>query len=63
MEKDKEKLSTRNGKRVARMVPEAGRIDKVQALAAVERMRERAKTLEAGLDWECLKAAQDAERP
>ena len=63
VEKGEEIVITRHGKRVARLVPNTGRIDTVQARAAVERMRERAKTLKAAFDWESLKADRDEGRP
>ena len=54
---------TRHGKPVARLVPNAGRIDKAQAKAAASRMRVRAQNVKAGFDWETIKADRDAGRP
>jgi len=54
---------TRHGKPVARLVPNSGRVDSLQARAVVERIRARAKTLAAGFDWAELKADRDSDRP
>jgi prevent-host-death family protein len=56
-------IITRHGKPVARLVPNSGRIDRSQAIAAMERIRTRAKSLKIGFDWEALKADRDAGRP
>lgn len=63
VEKGEEIVITRHGKRVARLVPNEGRIDTVQARAAVERIRARAKTLKTKFDWETLKEDRDEGRP
>jgi prevent-host-death family protein len=56
-------IITRHGKPVARLVPNSGRIDRSQAIAAMERIRARAKSLKIGFDWDALKADRDAGRP
>jgi prevent-host-death family protein len=63
VEKSEQIVITENGKLVARLVPEAVAFDKVQARAAVERMRERAKTLAAAFDCELLRGDRDEGRP
>ncbi|MGA9626244.1 MAG: type II toxin-antitoxin system prevent-host-death family antitoxin [Bryobacteraceae bacterium] len=42
---------TRHGKPVARLVPNATRIDKLQARTALERIRARAANLKEVFDW------------
>ena len=54
---------TRHGKPVARLVPNATRIDKLQARAALERIRTRAASLKETFDWAAVKADRDAGRP
>jgi prevent-host-death family protein len=54
---------TRHGKPVARLVPNSGAIDRLQAEAALKRIRTRASKLRAGFDWSELKADRDAGRP
>lgn len=64
VEKGEEITITRHGRPVARLVPATEQIDQTQALAALQRMRDRA--VQAGLgpfDWETLKADRDAYRP
>ena len=56
-------IITRHGKPVARLVPNSGRIDRSQAIAAMARIRARAKSLKIGFDWDALKADRDAGRP
>ena len=63
VEKGEEIIITRHGKRVARLVPNSGRIDTVQARAAIERIRARAKTLKDEFNWKSLKADRDVGRP
>ena len=54
---------TRHGKPVARLVPNTGRIDRSQAQAALQRIRERAQRSGAGrFDWAEVKALRDAGR-
>jgi prevent-host-death family protein len=43
VERGEEIVITRNGKPVARLVPRSGGIDREQARAALQRIRERAK--------------------
>jgi prevent-host-death family protein len=55
---------TRHGRPVARLVPNSGGIDRSQAKAAAERIRERAHKLGLGpFDWAALKAERDEGRP
>ncbi|MDR3738158.1 MAG: type II toxin-antitoxin system prevent-host-death family antitoxin [Terracidiphilus sp.] len=55
---------TRHGRPVARLVPNSGEIDRSQAKAAAERIRERAHKLRLGpVDWAALKAERDEGRP
>jgi prevent-host-death family protein len=64
VEQGEEIIITRHGRPVARLVPATGEIDRSQAQAALQRMRDRA--VQAGLapfDWETLKADRDASRP
>ena len=64
VEKGEEIVVTRHGRPVARLVPMHPGIDRVQADAALQRMRDRA--VQAGLgpfDWATLKADRDASRP
>lgn len=64
VERGEEILITRHGKPVARLVPNSGRVDRLQAQAVIERIRERAKEIKDGrFDWETLKADRDAGRP
>jgi prevent-host-death family protein len=64
VEQGEEIIITRHGRAVARLVPTSGGVDRSQAEAALQRMRQRAA--QAGLgpfDWESLKADRDASRP
>ena len=64
VEQGEEILITRHGRPVARLVPSSDGIDRSQAQAALQRMRDRA--VQAGLarfDWETLKLDRDAFRP
>lgn len=54
---------TRHGRPVARLVPNAGQIDRAQANAAAARMRARAQNLKVPFDWDAMKADKDAGRP
>ena len=56
-------IITRHGKPIARLVPNATRIDKQQARAALERIRARAGNLKGTFDWAAVKADRDAGRP
>jgi prevent-host-death family protein len=64
VEKGEEIVITRHGRPVAKLIPTGGGVDRAQAQAALQRMRDRA--VEAGLgafDWETLKADRDDSRP
>ncbi len=71
VERGEEIVITRHGKPVARLVPNAGGIDRSQARAAFERIRERARLLheqnkdkdKEPLDWPTLKKWRDKGRP
>jgi len=64
VEQGEEIVITRHGKPVARLVPNAGRVDRHQIRAATQRIRDRAATLPPGtFDWQALKADRDTGRP
>jgi prevent-host-death family protein len=69
VERGEEIVITRHGKAVARLVPNARRVDEAQAQAAFERIRQRArrlhksKTPRAVFDWPALKKLRDQGRP
>jgi prevent-host-death family protein len=64
VEKGEEIIITRHGRPVARLVPDVRGFDSSQARAALERMRERAQTLQSGtFNWDDIKADRDAGRP
>ena len=67
VERGEEIVITRHGKAVARLVPNTRRVDPKQALAAFERIRERARQLRekrpSPFDWPALKKRRDQDRP
>ena len=63
VENGEEIIITRHGKPVARLVPNAARIDKTQARAALDRIRSRAGFLKGSFNWAALRADRDAGRP
>jgi prevent-host-death family protein len=64
VEQGEEITITRHGRPVARMVPANAGVDRSQAQAALQRMRDRATTASLGpFRWETLKADRDASRP
>ena len=63
VEHGEEIIITRYGKPVARLVPNATRIDKHQARAALERIRSRARSSKKPFDWAAVRADRDAGRP
>jgi prevent-host-death family protein len=63
VEQGEEIIITRHGKPVALLVSTASRIDKLQARAALERIRRRAGKLKQGFDWAALRSDRDAGRP
>ena len=63
VERGEEIVITRHGKPVARLVPNAGGIDRSQAHAAIQRIRARASEIKQQFDWKLLKAERDAGRP
>ncbi len=63
VERGEEIVITRHGKAVARLVPNVVRIDRAQAQAAIDRIRERARRLGSGkFDWDDVKALRDEGR-
>lgn len=55
---------TRRGKPVARLVPDRGKIDQNEVLAALQRMDDRAAALPARpFDWPEHKELRDKDRP
>ncbi len=63
VESGEEIVITRHGKPVARLVPNDVRIDREQAQAALDRIRERARRLGTGkFDWKEVKALRDEGR-
>jgi prevent-host-death family protein len=68
VERGEEIVITRHGKAVARLVPNARRVDSEQAVAAFERIRERARKLHgkskgSDFSWPTLKRLRDEGRP
>jgi prevent-host-death family protein len=63
VERGEEIIITRDGKPVARLVPSATRIDKLQARAALERIRMRVSVSKQPFDWAAVRADRDAGRP
>jgi prevent-host-death family protein len=64
VEQGEEIVITRHGRPVAKLIPTHGGIDRSQAQAALQRMRDRAVQARLGaFDWETLKADRDASRP
>jgi prevent-host-death family protein len=63
VENGEEIIITRHGKPVARLVPNAARIDKPQARAALDRIRSRAGFLKEPFNWAAVRADRDAGRP
>jgi prevent-host-death family protein len=65
VEKGEEIVITRHGRAVARLVPEAGGVDRTAARAAADRIRSRATALKIkpGFNWGDLKADRDLGRP
>jgi prevent-host-death family protein len=69
VESGEEIVITRHGKPVARLVPNASRIDQAQVQAAFDRIREHARELhrsgasESDFDWETVKKLRDEGRP
>jgi prevent-host-death family protein len=63
VEGGEEIVITRHGKPVARLVPNEVRIDREQAQAALDRIRERARRLGGEkFDWEEVKKLRDEGR-
>jgi len=63
VEQGEEIVITRHGKPIARLVPNEGRIDPSQAIAALQRIRSRAHLWRMGkFSWEAVKADRDAGR-
>jgi prevent-host-death family protein len=63
VERGEEIVITRHGKPVARLVPTVPLIDREQAQAALDRIRERARRLGSGkFEWEEVKKLRDEGR-
>ena len=62
VERGEEVTITRHGKPVARLVPPRGRINREEARAAAERIRERARRLKLGITLEEALAWRDEGR-
>jgi prevent-host-death family protein len=64
VQEGEEIVITRHGKPVARLAPYAGGINRIEAQAAAERIRTRARSLRPGaFNWDDLKADREAGRP
>jgi len=64
VQQGEEIIITRHGKPVARLVPNTGGIDRLQARMALDRIRQRAQNLKSGaFDWKALKEDRDTGRP
>jgi prevent-host-death family protein len=63
VEGGEEIVITRHGKPVARLVPNSGGFDRLQADAAAQRIRERAAQMKVSFDWSSVKKDRDAGRP
>jgi prevent-host-death family protein len=64
VERGEEVTITRHGKAVARLIPPKPAFDRVQARAALRRIRERAEKLKLGpFEWAEWKSYRDEGRP
>lgn len=67
VEQGEEIVITRHGRPVARLVPNARRLDQTQSQAAFDRIRKRAQRLQrtkaSSFDWPALKRFRDQDRP
>jgi antitoxin (DNA-binding transcriptional repressor) of toxin-antitoxin stability system len=64
VERGEEIIITRHGREVARLVPPQTAVNREQAQAAVNRIRERAEKLKPGpFEWAEWKSSQDEDRP
>jgi prevent-host-death family protein len=63
VQRGEEIVITRHGKPVARLVPNSGRVDRSQARATLQRIRDRAVELQpVKFDWESVKSDRDQGR-
>jgi prevent-host-death family protein len=63
VQRGEEIVITRHGKPVARLVPNSERIDRNQARATLQRIRDRASRLQPiKFDWESVKSDRDRGR-
>jgi prevent-host-death family protein len=62
VEQGEEVMITRHGRAVARLVPPKGRVNREEARAAAERIRERARTLKLGITLQEALAWRDEGR-
>lgn len=64
VEQGEEIVITRHGRPVAKLIPTNGGVDRSQAQAALQRMRDRAVLAGFGaFDWDTFKSDRDATRP
>ena len=59
VQRGEEIVITRHGQPVARLVPHAPEINQQEAQAALQRIRDRARSVAPGADWESLKKLRD----
>jgi len=63
VENGEEVIITRHGKPVARLIPNSVPPERTKAIAAAQRIRDRAATLKSGtFDWSAWKTYRDAGR-
>jgi prevent-host-death family protein len=62
VEQGEEVMITRHGREVARLVPPKGRVNREEARAAAERIRERARALKLGITLQEALAWRDEGR-
>ncbi len=64
VQRGEEIIITRHGEPVARLVPNAGKIDQNEVQGALRRIRDRAQRVQGTkFDWDSLKEARDKGRP
>ena len=63
VQRGEEIVITRHGQPVARLVPHVPDIDQQEAEAALQRIRDRARTAGQELNWKSLKKLRDQGRP
>ena len=63
VQRGEEIVITRHSQPVARLVPYVPESNQQEAQAALQRIRDRARSVAPGLDWESLKKSRDQGRP